>query len=129
MKYINIPSLMKSITRILDPDYTQEHRTGSATLGLIRHYFDNRFVVTAEQIQELSNRRPDFSIEKYMPLFDKLIPYCYVEIKSVVNSNFGNIMYQLSDTLVAALDYSAYSTANHSVFMIDMKGRKIAFYM
>lgn len=130
MKYISIAALSKTITRIREDNITQEHRTGTATLGLLRHYFPvDKFAVTAEQIQEFTNKRPDFSIEKYLPLRNEYIPHCFTEVKSIVNSNFDNIISQLHDTLFVAIDESASLTGNYSVFMIAMKGTKIAFYI
>ncbi len=130
MKYFNISSLNRSIANIREGSNTQEHTTGKATLGLLRNYFSVQdFGITAEQIQEFTNKRPDFSVEKYIPLKDMFIPHCYVEVKSLINSSFGKIVNQLADTIIVAVDEYANFSGNYSVYMIGMKGTKIAFYM
>jgi len=129
MKYFNIQALNSSIRRIVDGDVTQEHRTGTVALGLSRNYFSvDKFAITPEQIQGFSNKRPDLAIEKFIPRLDIFRPHCYVEVKSLVNSNFYNIISQLSTTMVAEIDHIGNITGNFSVFMIAIKGTKIAIY-
>lgn len=130
MKYFNITSLQASIHRIVEGNITQEHRTGTAGLGLVRNYFPiDKFAVTPEQIQEHTGKKPDLSIEKYIPNNNTFMPHCFLEFKSLVNSNFLNIIDQLHDTLVVAIDDYGNLSGNYSVFMIGIKGTKIAFYM
>lgn len=125
MKYFSIEALNRSITRIREGNVTHEHRTGTAGLGLARNYFPlDTFAITPEQIQTFTNKRPDLSIEKYIPLTKEFVPHCYIEMKSLVNSSMPKIVDQLFDTLFVALD----DYGNFSVFMIGIKGTKIAFY-
>lgn len=130
MKYFSIEALNKSITRIREGNITHEHRTGTATLGLVRNYFSvDKFGVTPEQIQEYTNKKPDLAIEKYLNNKGDFVPHCFVEVKSLINSNFSKITDQLFDTLFVALDDYGNLSGNYSVFMIGMKGTKIAFYI
>jgi hypothetical protein len=130
MKYFNITALDYTIKRIREGGITHEHRTGTPAFGLIANYFPRQeFAVTGEQIQEFTRKRPDYSIERF--IFDKakLVPHCFVELKSIVNSSIPKIVDQLFDTLFVALGDYGDLTGNYSVFMIAMKGTKIAFYM
>lgn len=124
MKYLSVPTITAALHRIYEGGVTHEHRTGTATSGLLQHYFPlNKFITTPEQIQD-SKLKPDFSVER---LDDKgnLVPHLFVEIKSLVNSNFNNIMDQLSDAVLENLD----DLSSNSTFVIAMKAGKIAFFM
>ena len=69
------------------------------------------------------------AIEKYLPLKDGLIPHCFVAVKSIINSNISKIVDQLFNTLFVTLGDYGDLTGNYSVFMVAMKGTKIAFYL
>lgn len=132
MKYFywSIGALNASIVRIREGNITQEHRTSSACLGLVRHYFPiDRYVVTPEQIQEFTNKKPDLSIEKYIENDSSFIPHCFVEVKSIIGKSINSIPDQLFETLFVAIDDFGSNTGNYSVFMLAMKGTKIAFYV
>ena len=126
MKYWDIHALNSSIARIRDGNITHEHRTGTAAFGLARFYFPvETFAITPEQTQVFTNKRPDLAVEKFTGDFS---PHCFIEVKSLINSNFDNILDQLFSTLFVAMDDYGSSTGNYSVFMIGIKGTKIAFY-
>lgn len=96
MKYFNIQLINDSIAFIRNSSLTQEHTTGRAALNLGRFYFSiQKYNITAEQIQSFTNKRPDFSIEKHVPthsLINRFLPHCFIEVKSLVNSNMQNIV-------------------------------------
>ena len=50
-------------------------------------------------------------------------------MKSLINSSFNNIADQLLNTIYAAVNDYGDIAGNYSVFVIAMKGTKIAFYM
>jgi len=123
MKYLNIPTINRALHRITEGN-TNEHVTGTVTSGLLQSYFPiSKFITTSEQIQIISKKKPDFTVEKLEG--DNLIPHVYVEIKSLINSNFNNIMDQLEATILNAVYTQG---GSFSVFVIAMKGAKIAFF-
>jgi len=123
MKYLSVNTIVKALHRVNESN-TQEHRTGTPCSGLLHHYFPlDKYIMTPEQIQPVSRKRPDFSIEILEN--DKFIPHLFVEIKSLVNSNFNDIMDQLYRTVLETVDLG---DTNFSVFVIAMKGTKIAFF-
>lgn len=125
MKYLSIKSINLALKRIHEGNNTMEHRTGSATSTMLSHYFppSGGFSSTPEQIQHFSRRRPDFAIERVDG--EQLVPHVFVEIKSLVNSDFNSIMDQLYDTILHTVDYEG---GNFAVFVIAMKASKIAFF-
>lgn len=56
---------------------------------------------------------------------DDFIPYLFVEIKSLVNSNFEEIMDQLADSIAETVELCA---PDSCVYVIAMKASKIAFF-
>lgn len=63
MKYFNITTITKALHRIYEGN-TNEYRTSSATSGLLHNYFAiDKFLITPEQTQIVSMRRPDYTIE------------------------------------------------------------------
>jgi hypothetical protein len=124
MKYLSVKPIVVALHRILDASNTKEHRTGTGTSGLLQNYFPiNGFVTTPEQIQESSNKRPDFSVERLEN--DKLVPHVFVEVKSIVNSeNFDDILDQLETAVLETVDLSG---GKFTIFIFAMKGVKAAF--
>lgn len=127
MKYFNVQGINKSIELIKESDNTNEHVTSRATIAMINNYFkqENDFYTTPEQIQPVSNKRPDYVIEKFITVTPYFKPHAFVEVKSLVNSNIGAILDQLYDTVLYTIDLN---DGTFSCFMIAMKGTKIAFY-
>ena len=102
-----------------------EHITGTGTNSLIAYYFSlDKYTITSEQTQPLSRRIPDLTIERLDPN-DNLVLHGFVELKSLVNSNFNNILDQLYDTMLSSVDWAC---PNFSVYIISMKGVKVAFF-
>ena len=99
MKYIFKKTIEKALHRVHDAN-TQEHITGAPASGLLQHYFPlNKYITAPEQIQPISRKRPDFTVER-LENDENFIPHLFVEIKSLVNSNFNEIMDQLYDTVL-----------------------------
>lgn len=123
MKYFNITTITRALHRIYEGN-TNEHRTSSATSGLLHNYFPiDKFLITPEQTQIVSMRRPDYTIENLEN--GDFTFHLSVVVKSLINSNFSLIMDQLHDTILHAVDYTG---GTFSVFVIAMKGSKIAFF-
>lgn len=127
MKHFNVQGINRAISLIREGDNTQEHVTSRATFAMINHYFkqDGNWYTTPEQIQMGSRKRPDYLIEKHSEFPPYFKPHAYVEVKSIVNSNIHNILDQLYDTVLFAMDDVG---GSFSCFMIAVKGTKIAFY-
>lgn len=130
MKYFNITGINRAISLIREVKNTQEHVTSRATSSMINFYFkeENGWHKTPEQIKETSNKRPDYIIEKFVDRFPYFLPHCFVEVKSLVNSNIGAILDQLYDTTLFTVDTYGNYSRSFSTFMIAVKGTKIAFY-
>lgn len=63
MKYLWIKPIYAALHRIHNGERTQEPRTGTATLSILRNYYaGDKYEITAEQIQEIS-KRCNFSIK------------------------------------------------------------------
>lgn len=127
MKYFNIPGINRAISLIREGQDTNEHVTSRATSAMIKHYIKDRddLYSTPEQIQEFTRKKPDYVIEKLIPTAPYFKPHAFVEVKSLVNSNIIDILDQLYDTILYAIDSHG---GTYSCFMIAMKGTKIAFY-
>ncbi len=124
MKYLSVKTIEVALNRIVMGDNTFEHRTGTAANSLVTHYFPlSKFTCTPEQIQDLSNKKPDLSIERLCG--ENLVPHCFVELKSVIRSNFDDILDQLYDTILNTVDFQ---DGLFSTFVIAMKGTEIAFF-
>ena len=121
MKYLSVSTIAKALHRVHEGN-SQEHRTGTPALGLLRHYFpEERFAITPEQIQ-VSNKRPDLAVER---LTDdgEFVPHLFVELKGLANKNFNDILDQLSDTILETVDLGE---TDFCVFVMAMKGTQIA---
>ena len=129
MKYFNLTALNKVIIRIKEDNIIHEHRTGTVANGLANHYFDrNRFIINPKQVQLGTRKRPESSIEKYNMDTGKFTPHCFIEVKSLINSNFTKIVEQLHDTIFITIDDLGFSNGTFSTFVVAMKGTKTAFY-
>jgi hypothetical protein len=127
MKYIysSVKTIKVAMDRVLDGTSTMEHRTGTVGTSLSTHYFTlDKYTITPEQTQAFSNKRPDLSIER-LDSNDNLVAHCFVEFKSLVNSNFNNMVDQLYDTILPAVDWGS---PTFSAFIIAIKGTQIAFF-
>lgn len=124
MKYLSVKTIRMSLERIYGHN-KQEHVTGTSVSSLLQNYFPlEKYVITPEQIQIISNKRPDFTVERSED--NKFLPHLFVEIKSLVNYNFNNIMDQLLDTIINTVDCTG---QNFAVYVIAMKEAKIAFFV
>ena len=126
MKYLAIKPIKIALERVHKTN-AQEHTTGTPISGLLNNYFPgSKFITTPEQIQTISNKRPDFTVE--MLENEQLKPHVFVEIKSLINSNFNNILDQLHDTILYTVDLWGNLGGNFAVFIIAAKGTQIAFF-
>ena len=130
MKYFSIERINRAVRAVREGSLTQEHVTSRVASELSRNYF-GKFTIVPEQIQMGTRKRPDFVIEKF---FEKqsvdywFIPHAFIEVKSLVGKNISDIVEQLHDTVLVAMDDWGYNTGHYSAFMIAIKGTKIAFY-
>lgn len=59
MKYLSIEPLKAALMRVNQS--TQEHRTGTVASGLLNNYYPKEsYIITPEQIQEISNKKTGF---------------------------------------------------------------------
>ena len=116
----------KALKRIHDGTSTMEHRTSTATDSLVHHYFtSDNFLITPEQTQVLSRKKPDYTIER-LDSNDNCHFHAFVEVKSLVKSNFDDILDQLAEAITMTVDSQGGAFA---AFAIAMKGSQIAFYL
>ena len=126
MKYWTLTPIVYALHRIVEGRVTHEHRTSSATSALLTHYFPvDKFLITPEQIQDITRKKPDYSIEKVLNI-RRAVMHVYVEVKSIVASaNFDDMVDQVCSSVGAAMEH----TEVYSVYVIVMKGTKIGFYI
>jgi hypothetical protein len=126
MKYLSVTPIIYALNRIVEGGVTHEHRTSSATSALLNNYFPgNKFLITPEQIQEITKRRPDYTVEKVLDERTALT-HLYVEVKSIVaDANYDDMLEQVATTVGAAMEYANIE----SVYVIIMKATKIGFYI
>jgi hypothetical protein len=125
MKYLSMKTIKVALHRVIDGDCTMEHRTATPASSLVHHYFPlEKYTCTPEQTQPLSRKRPDLSIER-LDTNDNLVPHAFVELKSLTNSNFNDMLDQLYNTILETVDFTG---GTFSVFVIAMKGINIAFF-
>ena len=130
MKYFSIERINRAVRAVREGSLTQEHVTSRVASELSRHYF-GKFTIVPEQIQMGTRKRPDFVIEKFFENQSVnywFIPHAFIEVKSLVGKNISDIVEQLHDTVLVAMDDWGYNTGHYSAFMIGIKGTKIAFY-
>ena len=126
MKYLTITPIVYALNRIVEGGVTHEHRTSSATSALLTHYFPvNKFLITPEQTQFITNKKPDYSIEKVLNI-KKAVMHVYVEVKSIVSSAYYDAML---DQICTSVGASMEHTDVYSVYVIIMKATKIGFYI
>ena len=64
MPYILAKSINLSLKNVVTGNNTQEYLTNRATNGILNHYFtSDRFRAPPEQIQKISGKNPDYSVE------------------------------------------------------------------
>lgn len=119
---------MAALHRIVNGSGTMEHRTSTATCGLLQNYYplNRNFIFTPEQSQETvfgGFKKPDYCVEKWEN--NTFVNVLFVEVKSLENSSFNAILDQLYDTILNIVDVEG---GTFSVFVIAMKGTKIAIY-
>lgn len=127
MKYFNVEGINRAISLIREGENTNEHVTSRATHAMLINYFkqEEGFFTTPEQIQVVSNKKPDYVVEKLISTYPYFVPHGFAEVKSLVNCNILNILDQLYDTVLYTMEFHG---GSFSCFMIAMKGTKIAFY-
>ncbi|RYE15536.1 MAG: hypothetical protein EOP34_02910 [Rickettsiales bacterium] len=126
MKYLTIKPLKLALQLIHNDGNTQEHLTSRATSCLINNYPPfPKYINTPEQIQEISNKRPDYAIQTYDEAKNEFFYHTFVEVKGLINSNIEGILDQISDTIVYVVDH----IEGNSVYAIAMKGTKIGIYI
>ena len=125
MLYSTLPTIMAALHRIINGNITLEHRTSTATSGLLQHYYPiSTYIYTPEVHLETGlggYKKPYYTVEKLTN--NELVKFLYVEVKSLVNSNFNDILDQLYDSILNTVDAEG---GSFSVFVIAMKGTKIA---
>jgi hypothetical protein len=123
--YTTIPTIMAALHRIIHGNITLEHTTSTATSGLLQHYYPIQKYITTPELRlttELGGfKKPDYTVEKISD--GELVKFLYVEVKSLINSNFNDILDQIYDTILNTVDVEG---GSFSVFVIAMKGTKIA---
>lgn len=126
MKYFNVTTIVYALNRIVEGGVTHEHRTSSATSALLQNYFDvKKFLITPEQIQEITRRIPDYCVEKVTDVKTAVV-HLYVEVKSIVAiADYEEILTQVAQTVGAAMEFNETT----SVYVIILKATKIGFYI
>jgi hypothetical protein len=98
---------MAALHRITYGNITLEHRTSWATSGLFQNYYPiSKYITTPEQHQ-VNNigkfKKPDYAVET-LDENNEFYHVLYLEVKSLVNSNFNSILDQLYDSILDVVD-------------------------
>ena len=125
MLYTLLPTIMAALHRIINGHSTLEHVTSTATSGLLHNYYPiKKYIFTPEVHLETEFggfKKPDYTVEKLTN--NELVKFLYVEVKSLVNSKFNDVLDQLYDSILNTIDEGG---GDFSAFVIAMKGTKIA---
>lgn len=126
--YTSLPTIMAALHRIINSSHSIEHVTSTACSGLIQNYYPiNKYITTPEArflTMESRYKKPDYTVETLDGNGDFQYVF-FLEAKSLINSNFNNIVDQLLETLERTLDGGI---PECGTIVASMKGTKIAIY-
>lgn len=124
--FSSLPAMIKVEKNIKyqDDGKSKEHRVGSWCCTMITKVFNSdEWIITPEKSDDNSNRKPDFTIEKFKD--DNLHLHAVVELKKLGGDPFQKILHQVSDAITER-------TVEHEdkleTFVIAQRGWSIGFF-
>ncbi len=102
-----------------------EHHVGSwACTMLARHFNTKDFLITPEMSNIQTNKRPDFTIEKYCESQNNLRTHVFYEIKK----HKGDHLEKALEQVIEAIYMTGDETGVHEFFVIIQRGLEIGFF-
>lgn len=103
---------------------SKEHRVGSWSCTMITKVFNSdEWIITPEKIDDYSNKKPDFTIEKFKD--NNLHLHAVVELKRLGGDRFEKILQQLSKAIT---ERTVEHEKDLETFVIAQRGWSIGFF-
>lgn len=101
-----------------------EYYVGAWTCSMLARHFQEDFLITPEMFNRQTNKKPDFTIEKYDETTKKLVLHTVVEIKKAR----GDYLEKALEQVIEAIQFTGDEIDQHETFVVIQRGLKIGFF-